>query len=785
MLAFIFGVLGTQLLSTLCFVVLTTALAAWLCYNQKSLRQICVSILILILGCAWAQFNNYQYTKHLIPHALEKKSLTVTGYIASIPVIEANSAKFRFAISKATYQNQTLQSIKNIKLSWYNMPPNVHLSVGDKWQFSVKLKRIHGYANPGSANYERVAIVNRLHARGYVYDDYQLLTSHWYFYSIDRLRQHLHHWIITTLADPQPDIISNQAKITEKNNLSNLLSALFIGVKQHISEQQWYLLQATGTNHLMAISGLHVGIVAGFAYWLATILWRRSWRALLFLPSSYAGAITAMLAALFYSLLAGFSLPTQRALLMISVACAAKLMKQKIVLWDVFIVTLFLVLVYDPLSSLSAGFWLSFMAVALLIYGFNQRLMRLGTLKQWVKAQWIATVGLLPITLLYFKQSSLIGWVANMLAIPWVGFTVLPVGLIAIITKPFSSVLSCALLKLSQHSFYLLWIFLTKLSQLTTPLWHHAIHAHTILIFSLVGVILLLAPKGFPGRWLAVIWLFPMLFLPAKKPTENTLWLTVLDVGQGLSVVLQTQSHVLLYDAGPHFYHGIDAGKAIVVPFLQQQGIYHIDKVIISHGDNDHSGGINALAKVLQLSEILTSVPQKINYLVNKSNPNINIIPIKLCQSSQYWQWDGVKFRILHPSSNSSFSGNNNSCVLQVQLGMQTILLPGDIEKPAERQLIKHYGNKLAANILIAPHHGSRTSSTKNFLAKVEPDFVIFSLGYLNRYRFPSVQVVRRYQGIGAMPLTTAKCGAIKFKISKRQGIESFNCYRQRLDKNI
>jgi competence protein ComEC len=315
----------------------------------------------------------------------------------------------------------------------------------------------------------------------------------------------------------------------------------------------------------------------------------------------------------------------------------------------------------------------------------------------------------------------------------------------------------------------LIWWWLSFLADYFNCSWHHPIYNGWVLTATSVGVLLLLAPRGFPAKYLGLLYLVPLFFYAPSFPKgNNKLWFTLLDVGQGLAAVVQTKNHVLLYDTGPRFFDH-DAGSSVIIPYLQTQGIKTLDTMVVSHGDSDHSGGAESILQARPVLELLTSVPE-----------NFATYPVKACFAGQHWQWDGVDFQMLSPPKNSLLSGNDASCVLKITTGENSILLPGDIERLAEDLLVKDHKAKLQSRVLIAPHHGSRTSSTSGLIDSVKPQYVIFPVGYKNRFRFPHKKVITRYMQEKALLFNASKTGAITFKFGDKSDILGIAFYRQK-----
>lgn len=679
-------------------------------------------------GFAWCVWYANAHLAWTLPSELEGKTIAISGYIASIPNVSPYRTTFLFATKTSL-----------IHLSWQEK--NVHLKEGDEWRLFVRLKKIHAMLNPGGSDYEAWAAQAGVRASGYVVKtpDNKLLDSAPYHFPLGRIRQ----FFLTKIHENLP-----------VSNTSPWIPALAVGERQGISQDNWEVLRKTGTNHLMAIAGLHIGFMAAFSYALVFFFWRRVPRLMLLLPAQEASAITSLVIAFTYSALAGFSVPTQRACIMLSAFLITALLRRYSLAWQAWSLALLGVLLINPLSVLTESFWLSFMSVALIIFGVSGRLAPQGIWWKWGRIQWVLTLGLVPLTIAFFQECSLVSFIANSISIPWVGFLIVPLTLLGCASLLFSAKIGGLFLWLADKNLDVLWKILMLLSKLSWSSWHHHFPSFWILLIACIGVFLLLLPVGFPGRWLGVIWLLPIFFIKPLGPAAGDIWLTLLDVGQGLSAVIKTQKHTLVFDAGSRWDEAADMGENVVLPFLRTFDTKKIDMLVISHGDNDHIGGMNALHKQLAILAIKTSVPEKIPYQ-----------QVSYCLRGETWQWDGVKFEFDYPTENNLHLGNNSSCVLRISNNNTAILLTGDIEKLAEKELINKPEKNLSADILVAPHHGSKTSALSEFIDEVNPRIVLFPIGYRNRYHFPHVSVVKKYQQRNVLLLDTVKLGAIQFYI--------------------
>ena len=416
-----------------------------------------------------------------------------------------------------------------------------------------------------------------------------------------------------------------------------------------------------------------------------------------------------------------------------------------------------IVLILNPFNLIDMSFWLSFLSISILAWVLTARLQSEKGYKSHAKMQAAILIGLLPVMLLFFQQISLVAFVTNAVAIPWVGFIILPVVVFASLAHLLH------LFFISQKLFWLsgklllpLWKFLTYASHLSFASWHHAISNPYVLIAGIIGAIFLLAPRKFPAKYVGCFGLLPLFFYHPPHPKADNFWVTVIDVGQGLSVLVQTEHHVMLYDTGGHPPGGFDFGESVVAPYLRYRDIHTIDRMEISHGDNDHSGGADAIVKDFKVESIFTSAPKIISHL-----------HARYCYAGQSWIWDNVHFVTLSPVQNAPYADNNSSCVIKIFNQKTQLLLTGDIQKETELQLVQQYGAQLKSDVLQVPHHGSNTSSSEIFLQAVSPKYAIISAGKYNRYHLPSQSIVERYQNLGIKVFNTADSGSVAVGVNR------------------
>lgn len=690
------------------------------------------TIVWFIVAVMWTSVQAQLRLDNQLDATLERQDILVTGFIASVPHDNAQRLRFEFEPD-----SNSLNLPAKIRLSWY-FPPEITPQTNEKWQFMVRLKAPRGMANPGGFDYESWLFQQQIGATGYIRSSEQnkKLQSASPF--------SINYW--------RAQLIGKMTAILELSPHLALVEGLAVGNRDRMQPAQWETLRQTGTSHLLAISGLHIGLAAALGFFATKMLWRIRSKQLLTLSDRQAGAIGGLLLAVFYALLAGLSIPTQRALVMVSVVMLSIFIKRRVEPLQVLSLSLILVLLIDPFATLSAGFWLSFAAVLCILYVAQNR--QPATKWLWLHIHlWIA-VGLTPLLLLFFQETSLIAPLANVLAVPLVSFLIVPLLLLSMLLLSFDLAIAEWFLQLTEKLLSLLWWYLEWLAQSPLSVWQTPVFSIGLLSLSIIGIILILAPRGWPMRWLGVILILPIFFYSPKRPDSAEVWFTLLDVGQGLSAVVQTQHHTLVFDTGPAF-GDFDTGSAVVVPYLRSLGVKHLDTLVISHADNDHIGGANAVLSSYPASHILSSDPDKLN-------------GGQYCQQGQSWQWDQVEFEILHPFLDQIGSRNDLSCVLKITSPFGTILLTGDIEREAEINLVRNEAVNLNANILVAPHHGSRTSSSTVFIQKVEPQYVLFASGYQNRFNFPATDVVDRYHNFGSKTFQTGTHGALFIKLDQQ-----------------
>jgi competence protein ComEC len=751
-LCFLAGILSLNLCSDLPgqFAYLFLLVAAAVSWLQRRRRYAAFyrASTIVVFGFCWAQLHASHYLAHVLPETLAGKDLSIIGRIDDIPVTDADVQRFFVAIERFGDEQRTRPLPRRIKLSWYHGEP---VRAGETWRFKVRLKPPHGFLNPGGFDYEAWLMQHGVHATGYVRNgevNRKLSTAA--AHDSAAVRQHIAERIGTLLPE---------------SAFTGLITALAVGDRAAIEQDQWQVLINTGTNHLMAISGLHIGLAAAFAYWLCR--WLVPVRIMYWLPAQHAAMLAAVVFALIYATLAGFAIPTQRAVLMLICTVGALLLKRQSRPHNVLAFALIMVLLWDPMAVLSAGFWFSFLAVAAIFYTLTGPWARSRWFK-WVGLQLIIALSLAPLSLFMFQQTSLVAPLANLLMVPYVSFLVVPLVLIGVLMLPWSTAASGLLFAIADGLFSIIWPVLQWLAALPYSHWLKAQPGIILTLMALLGVAIVLAPRARRWRGAGVLLLLPALAWQPRAPAAGAYELHVLDVGQGLAVVIRTHGHTLVYDTGARFSDRFDSGKAVLLPFLTNKGVDHIDLLLISHGDGDHIGGAASVLRAYQQTPVLG---QGIETLV--------AVQADQCAAGQRWVWDEVVFSLLHPDDADYTLTNNRSCVLKVEGKGGSVLITGDIEKKVEHRLLADHRQALSADILVAPHHGSSTSSSREFIQAVSPQIVIFAAGYRNRYKFPTAEVVARYAEIGSSMVMTGHSGAVSIGLHPQRGVNGLQGYRQ------
>ena len=682
---------------------------------------------------------------------LEGADLVVIGSIEGLPQRGSGGTRFVLAVESASWNGQAVALPSRLSLGWYAAfdavqwldAPSADLGAGQRWQLPVRLKQPHGLMNPHGFDAELWSFSQGLGAQGHVRvvrgGPVAQLLDRASAYPVDRWRDSLRAAIWRQVAD---------------SRVAGVLAALVVGDQAAIERADWELFRQTGIAHLVSISGLHVTMFAWLAAMAVGAAWRCWPRAMLWCAAPVAGRWGGVLLATAYALLAGWGVPAQRTVLMLATVAV---LRQANLNWPwplVLLTAAVAVTALDPWALLQAGFWLSFAAVGLLmasepVSGAAPAGRLAGKLAGELRGQWVATLGLAPLSLLFFQQLSVVGLLANLVAIPVVTFLITPLALLGGLASPLWT-LAGALVQA-------LVVFLTWLAGWPGAVWHTAAAPIWAVASGLLGAVVAVLPWPWQLRWLALPLLLPMLAPAPTRPAMGQFELVAADVGQGTAVLIRTRSHLLVFDSGPAWGLDSDAGQRVLMPLLRARGERRIDELLLSHSDSDHVGGASALMAGLPVGRLRTGLP--VDHALHHRG-----VPALACETGQRWLWDGVQFEILYPSAQARAAArkpNAMSCVLRVQDALgRSALLTADIEAAQEAALVQLWGPRLASTVLLVPHHGSRTSSGAAFLAAVQPEVAVVQAGYRSRYGHPAPDVVARYRAFGIALVRSDHCGA-------------------------
>ncbi len=763
-LAFVLGVWGLQQMPRLpdpvwAFMGILPAVVWWILTRREVSCLSCRRALVLVLAAGAGFFFAAGMAMHRLaddlPQDWEGREIRLVGVVASLPRLQERGERFLFDVETIETPQATVPhriSIARFATGFRAPVPENNFKSsyhpGERWRLTVKLKRPHGSYNPDGFDFEAWALERDIRATGYIRHEAtstRLDALVWRpGYLVERARERVRDHFRRVLGDAP---------------YTGVLLALAIGDDGGIAAKDWQTFLRTGVNHLMSISGLHVTMVASLAFGLVYALWRRVERLALRLPARKAAALAGVLAAGGYALVAGYAVPTQRTFYMLAVIAVALWSGRAVSMSHVLCWALLAVVLIDPWAVLAPGFWLSFGAVGLLVYAGSARLRRPHWLHEAIHTQWVVTLGLLPLLLALFQQVSVVSPLANAFAIPVISLVVTPLALLGAIV-PVDALLLAAHAVMAGCMVMLEWC-----ADLPVAVWQqHAPPAWTVLA-GFGGVLWLLLPRGFPLRWLGAIALLPMFLIVPEPPGAGELRATVLDVGQGLAVVLQTEHHAMLYDTGPRYSEEADSGNRVILPFLRAAGIGRLDGLVLTHDDNDHTGGAASVLQGVAVDWLASPLPAGHALLkgVQRALP---------CFAGQAWQWDGVRFEMLHPLygsyADTDLKDNDRGCVLRVATSHGVLLLPADIERMSELQLLERNPEAVAADVIVVPHHGSKTSSTPDFVSHVAPRVAVFTVGYRNRFRHPRPEVVQRYVDAGSRILRSDLDGAVLIEFDRK-----------------
>lgn len=719
LLALVLGIAGSALLPQLPawpVLVLITVLPALLYWRWR--RRFWLCLLLLALGLAYACVRAEWRLAHSLSPAAQGQTVWLIGQVRDLPQAGEQSVRLRLQVEQVLTPGVTVPPLLELRdyarQSW---------PAGSRWRLALRLRPVAGTLNAAGFDAEAWYWSEGMLATGTVAAGRQALGEGrgllpW----LDRQREAIATRLLQTTAG-------------QDARASALVAALAVGAQQSLDSTAWQALAATGLTHIVSVSGMHITLLAVMVAGLCRYLLRL--RPVVRQPLLWS-LLAGLAAAWAYALLAGFSVPTQRTVWMLSMAVLALSWQRALTALQIWLAALVLVLLLDPFAVLAAGFWLSFGLVAALILLYLGRRARPGRWRMALDAQYTATVASIVPLAAFFGQLPLVSPLANALAAPFVSLLLTPAALLAALL-PWPP-----LLQLAQWLAVLFWWWVDLLAQ--ASLWSVAAAPWPLWLAASAGSLWLIAPLSPLLRSYGLCLLLPLLMWRPLPPEVGRVRVTVLDVGQGLSVLLQTRQHTLLYDTGAG-----EAGR-VVLPQLRAAGVGKLDALLLSHHDNDHDGAAAGVWQGIKVGRMLAGQPQ----FYPHAQP---------CRQGQHWQWDGVRFEVLWPRANSRGEDNAHSCVLRVLAGGQALLLTGDAPQAVEQQLLTVYGHSLYSQFLLLGHHGSKSSSSGEFLATVAPQRAIISAGFANRYRHPHPLVLHRLQTLGIAEWRTDRDGAIRFEL--------------------
>ena len=689
-----------------------------------------------LLGFAWTLLRADAALDAQLPDAMHGRDFDVIGTIVDLPQAGADSTRFSFEIETAKLDGEGIPLRGSVRLNWYDSAPV--LAPCSRWSLRLRLRPPRGLVNPGGNDGERSAVQRGWVATGYVREsENNAAIGKRSGVCIDVWRQSISLAIENALGE---------------GSASTLSRALAVGDQQSISQADWQVLRATGIGHLIAISGLHVGLFAAFGALLARWTWKAFPRITLRVPGPLIEAPVAMACAVGYGLLAGMGVPTVRTLLMIGVGLLARYSRRATSVSQALALAAATIVVADPLAILSAGFWLSFIGVAILLSTTSTSRIKRSAWREMPRIQLILSLALLPLTVWFFGQASLIGPLANLIAVPWISLVIVPLtvtGSLLVVDLP---VLGVPLLHLAEFLLGGFWPLMQWMSSPPSAQRYFAAAPPWTFVLALIGIGWSLLPFG---PWLRTLGLF--LLLPLVVPSHAQLdegefeaW--ILDVGQGLSVYVRAPERGFLYDAGPRYPSGFDIGDAVVVPSLHALGVDSLEQVIISHGDNDHSGGLMAVHLAFPEAPVESGEPERLP------------IASRACQSGGVWYSAGVSIRTLHAEGPGQGESNDRSCVVAIEGRHGSLLLTGDATERIEPVIASSAAGLARPLVLQVPHHGSKSASSGALLDALAPQLALVSSGYRNQFKHPAVEVRERYAKRSIELLNTADSGFLHLR---------------------
>jgi competence protein ComEC len=732
------------------------ALIAAIAWKAKpALRRGALLAACGVLGFAYAATVSTLRMGEELAFADEGRELAVVGVVASLPARAERGVRFEFDVERVLTPG--VQLPRRRLLGWYNGAFDVQ--PGQRWSFTVRLRRPHGAMNPGGFDLEAWMLERELRATGYVRaaprDPPDRLDPMvwWPAYAVERARSALRERLQPGFADKRH---------------GGVLLALILGDQRAIGDEDWTLFNRTGIAHLVSISGLHITMIAGLAGLIVSAAWRRTPALLARFAAQTAAVVAGLVAAALYPLLAGWGVPAQRTVLMLATVAAAWLAGSRIGLGTALALAAALVCLLDPWAVLAPGFWLSFGAVAAIVWVAQGRLQSgprwKAALVTAVRVQIAVTLALVPAGVVLFHQLSVVSPLANAIAIPIVSWAVTPLALIgtglAMLPPPIAA-LAEPLFMATNWLFDMLVGLLAWLASFSWATLPVASPPVLLVALAIIGAAWLLGPPGWPSRTAGLLALLPVFVWPAIRPGNGELWVTALDVGQGSALLVETRDRTWLYDAGPRYSSESDAGERVILPYLRYRGIGRLDGLIASHLDGDHSGGAASVLRSLVVERVISSITDRHPVLGQRA-------AVERCEAGMAWTSGALAFAVLHPDATDyerRRSTNAMSCVVAVTLGPTRLLLTGDVPAAEEAALLSREP-ELRASWLVAPHHGSRSSSSEALLEALGASWAVAQAGYRNRFGHPDPGIVERYRAHRVRLLRTDHGGALQWRFA-------------------